>query len=127
MTQAQACGVPVVYLLEGPGSELVVHGVGVPAIANITYPSQMTKPIPNPMAIAHALEELWDRQVKNKGPLRSEKSIQFIQKNFSWKNIAEQWFEVIEKVMWERERHCYDVPEPSEELGERAKEEVILQ
>ncbi|GAJ06213.1 unnamed protein product, partial [marine sediment metagenome] len=127
MTQAQACGVPVIYLLEGPGSELIVHGVGVPAIANITYPNQMTKPIPNPMAIAHALEELWDRQVKNKGPLRSEKSVQFIQKNFAWKKIAEQWFEVIDKVMEEKERLCYDVPEPSEELGERAKEEVILQ
>jgi len=126
ITQAQACGVPVVYLLEGPGPELVVHGVGVPAISNVTYPNQMTKPNPNPMAIAHALEELWDRQVKNKGPLRSEKSIQFIQENFSWKKIAEQWFGVIDKVMWEKEKYCYDIPEPGEELDERAKEQVAL-
>jgi len=126
MTQAQACGVPVIYLLEGPGSELIVHGVGVPAIANITYPNQMTKPIPNPMAVAHALEELWDRQVRNKGPLRSEKAIKFIQENFSWKNIAEQWFEVIEKVMWERERFCYIIPEAADWLKEKAEEEVVL-
>ena len=126
MTQAQACGVPVVYLLEGPGPELVVHGVGVPAMANITYPSEMTKPIPNPIAVAHALEELWNRQAQNKRPLRSEKSIQFVQENFSWKRIAEQWFKVIDRVMWEKERYCYDIPEPSESLMERAKGEVVL-
>lgn len=126
VTQAQACGVPVIYLLEGPGPELVVHGVGVPAIANITYPNQMTKPLPNPMAIAHALEELWNRQVQSKGPLRSEKAVQFVRENLDWKNIAEQWFKVIDKVMWEKERYCYSIPEPSEQLAERAKEEVVL-
>jgi len=119
-TQAQACGVPVVYLLEGPGSELVISGVGTLPIANVTYPHMMTTPLPSPIAIAHALGELWKRRVEAGTPLRSEKAIQFIQDNFSWKKIAGQWIEVIDKVMWERERYCMDIPKPSEGLLERA-------
>ena len=126
MTQAQACGVPVVYLLEGTGPELVVNGVGTPPMANITFPSMMTQPLPNPMAIAQAMGELWKRQVERGGPLRSEKAIQFIRENLDWKNIAEQWFKVIDKVMWEREKYCYDVPEPSSGLLERAGRLVEL-
>lgn len=126
MLQAQACGVMAVYLNEGPGPELVKAGVGTPPMATLTYPNMMTKPMPNPVAIAHALEEIWKRQVERGAPLRSEKSVQFVQENFGWDNIASQWFGVIDKVMSERERYCYDIPSPSEELKERAKEEVIL-
>lgn len=126
MTQAQACGVPVIYLLEGPGSELVQFGVGVPPMANITFPNQMTKPIPHPAAIADALGTLWEKRVQNGRPLRSPNAIDFVQRNLGWKNIAEQWFEVIERVMEEKERFCYDIPEPADWLRERAKEEVVL-
>ena len=118
--QAQACGVPVIYLLEGPGPELVIHGVGVPAISNTTYPNEMTRPMPNPMAITDSLAELWSRQVQKGAPLRSERSIQFIQDNFGWGKIAEQWYGVIDRVMEDRERYCMDIPKPSEELLERA-------
>lgn len=120
MTQAQACGVPVVYLNEGPGPELVTFGVGAPAMSNITYANLMTRPIPNPAAIAQALGEIWDRQVEQGGPLRSEQAVKVVQENFDWKKIAEQWFEIIDKTMWERERYCMQTPEPSEELLERA-------
>jgi len=124
--QAQACGVMVVYLTEGPGPELIKAGVGTPPMAADTYPNMMTKPIPNPVAIAHALEEIWKRQVERGAPLRSEKAIKFVQENFSWQKIAAQWFEVIDRVMQDRETYCYGVPAPSEKLKERAKEEVIL-
>jgi len=126
MTQAQACGVPVIYLLEGTGPELVINGVGIPPISNITYPNQLTRPLPNPMAITQALMEIWKRQVEIGKPLRSERAPEFIQENFGWKKIAEQWFGVIERVMWDRERYCYSIPEPSEELKERAKDLITL-
>jgi len=120
MTQAQACGVPVIYLLEGPGDELVVSGIGTTPIANVTHPNMMTTPLPNPMAIAQSLAELWKRRVLEGVPMRSEGATQFVQDNLSWGKIAEQWFEVIDKVMWERERYCMDIPSPSEELLTKA-------
>jgi len=126
MTQAQACGVSVIYLLEGSGPELVQSGVGVPATANITFPNQMTKPIPHPVAIANALGILWEKRVQKGRPLRSQNAIDFVQKNLSWKNIAEQWFGVIERVMEEKEKFCYDIPEAADWLRERAEWEVIL-
>lgn len=126
MVQAQACGVPVIYLLEGTGQELVQSGVGVPPIANITFANLMTKPIPNPMAIAHALAELWKRRLENGAPLRSQKAVNFVQENLSWKKIAEQWFIVIDKVMWEREYHCYDIPPRNQELTARSGNLVEL-
>ena len=126
MLQAQALGIMTIYLNEGPGPEVVKAGVGTPAMASETFPNQMTKAIPNPIAIARGLEEIWRRQVEQGKPLRSEKSVQFVRENFDWDNIASQWFKVIDKVMEERDRYCWDVPEPSEELRERAKGEVVL-
>ena len=124
--QAQACGVPVIYLTEGAGPELVVSGVGVPPMAVETTRNQMTVAIPNTMGIARALEELWKRRVERGQPLRSEKSVQFVQDNFSWPKIAEQWFEVIDRVMEDREKFCYDLPAASQELRDQAARMVEL-
>ena len=126
MTQAQAVGVPVIYLQEGPGPELIQFGVGIPPMAAITAANQMSKPIPNPAAIAKALEVIWQRKQEAGKPPRSERAIQFVQENFSWEMIAEQWYQAIDELIEERERFCWYIPAPSKELQERAKEEMTL-
>lgn len=119
--QGQACGVPVIYLNEGPGAELVPFGVGVPPLAVETIRNQMAQPTPNPLGIAEALAYQWRRRLEEGRPRRSEKAAQFVKENFSWEKIAQQWFGVIEKVMGDVEKYCYQVPEPGQELVERAK------
>jgi len=124
--QAQACGVPVVALSEGAGPELVQFGIEVPPIGAETSPHQMTQPIPNQVAIAKALEELWRKRQQTGYPLRNQRAVDFVQENFSWDKIASQWFEVIDQCMEERERYCMSIPRPSEEVEKRASEVIEL-
>ena len=123
-TQAQACGVPVLTLNEGPGPELVQFGIEIPVLAVDTAPQQFAQPLPNPAAIGAALEDLWNRQVENGAPLRSEAAVRFIQENFSWDKIASQWFDVIDRCMEDRVRYCLQIPSPSPDLDTRASKLV---
>ena len=124
--QAQALGVPVICLSEGTGPELVVFGVEVPTLGFDTSPHQMTQPWPNPVAMAGALEEIWQRRIKHGAPLRSPNAVQFVRDNFGWDKIAEQWFGVIDRAMDDRVKYCMQIPKPSRELALRAQKRVDL-
>ena len=119
--QAQACGVPVVYLEEGPGTELVVYGAGIPAMG-VDYTMSLLKPIPNPVGVASALTELY----KFRGQ-RSEQAVRHIRENYSWDVIAEKWFALLEKdLLPEMDRLSLYVPTPSPLLQGRARREVEI-
>jgi len=124
--QAQACGVPVICLSEGAGPELVTFGVETPPAATETSAHQMTQPIPNPLAIAVSLKELWQKRVENGAPLRSEGAVRWVQENLGWDCIAEKWFKVIDSCMEDRVKHCMDIPEPAEWLSEKSQKAVEL-
>ena len=124
--QAQACGVPVICLSEGAGPELVVFGYEVPMQGIEVLPNQMATGGPNPIAIAKALEDLWENRKKSGAPLRSPKAIKFVQDNFSWSKIASQWFEVIDQCMEDRVKWCMQVPDTSALLKEKALKTVEL-
>ena len=124
--QAQACGVPVICLSEGAGPELVQFGWETAPMGVDVVPHQMGQPLPNPIAIAKALEELWERRVKAGMPLRSEAAARWVQENLAWDRIAEEWYGVIDRCMEDRVRYSMDLPEPSPELLERAKRMVEL-
>lgn len=118
MTQAQSMGVPVIYLNEGPGDELVRYGVRIPYYS-VDRRDVLFKPVPNPGHIAEALEGVYS--VKGK---RNQSAISHIQENFSWDRIAEQWIGVIDNLMVERDKFSMFVPEPSEFLINRSREIV---
>ena len=125
-TQAQAVGVPVICLAEGAGPELVQFGVEIPAASVATARNQMAQPLPNVMAMARALCELWQKRVEAGAPLRSQAAVQWVQENLGWDRIAEQWFGVIDRCMEDRMRYCLQVPETAPWLAERAATLVEL-
>ncbi|MBU2534474.1 MAG: glycosyltransferase, partial [Alphaproteobacteria bacterium] len=125
-SQAQACGVPVVILSEGAGPEITVFGWETTPMATEVSAHQMAQPIPSPPAIAQCLGEYWKLRTERGAPLRSERAIQFVKDNLSWDYIAEQWFEVIERIMQDKEKYCWDIPKPAEWLKEKMEQEVVL-
>lgn len=124
--QAQACGVPAIVLSEGASPELTMFGIETQPLGKETMPNQMTQPKANPLAIAAALQEIWDKQKANGKPLRSQKAVEFVQANFSWQKTAAKWFNLIDSIMDDRVRYCMDIPEPSAELDKQAGQEVRL-
>lgn len=119
--QAQACGVPVITLSAGVGQEIVLYGVEVGTMGT-DYAAPLLKPVPSPLNVADALAALH--------PLRGQRSsqaVEHIRKNYSWDVVAEQWFALIEQLMWERERDSLYVPtEPGPLLLEKAARAVCL-
>lgn len=120
MTQAQAVGVPVIGLVEGPMAELVKVGMMLPT-DYIDYSLALHKPVASPAAIGQALGELYTQGVR-----KSEHPVAYIRDNFGWDQIASQWFEAIDEVMDMRERFTLYVPEPSARLRRKAREIVEL-
>jgi glycosyltransferase involved in cell wall biosynthesis len=118
--QAQAVGVPVVVLEEGPGPELTRFGMQVP-VHHVDRNLPMQKPVADAAKIAEALIELYQHRGE-----RSELSPRWVAENFNWDTIAEQWFRVIEDVMVMRETYSLYIPKPSARLRRRAKELVKL-
>lgn len=120
VTQAQAVGVPVIGLREGPFTELCKVGVAVRA-NHVDYTSSetMEKPVALPEDIAESLTVLYDA-----GTRKSEEPMAFIRENFDWDVVADQWIWCIEEVHRLRERHTMYVPEPSPELLAKAKKRV---
>jgi glycosyltransferase involved in cell wall biosynthesis len=116
MLQAQAVGVPAIGLLEGPTQEIVSVGVMVPT-HHIDYSMALQKPVPDPVFIADSLANLWENQVR-----KSMFPVPRVRENFSWDKIAEQWIEVIDRVMLDREQFTMYIPEPSKKLKRQARE-----
>jgi len=122
--QAQAVGKPVVYLYEGPSPELVKYGVGVADMFTYTTSNQMCQAFPHPAGIAQALGTVWKWKKEGK-KLFSQKAVDFVQANFGWNKIAEQWIGVIDRAMEDRVHFCHDIPSSSDELQNRSLEEVV--
>ena len=122
-TQAQAFGIPVVYLNEGAGAELVKYGCEVPYFS-VDRNHNLSKPIPNPGNIAEAIDVLW-REFE-KGNKRSDTAIKWTQENLGWDLIAEKWISMIDEIMAIQESHSYYIPSPAEHLIERSKNMVEL-
>lgn len=123
-TQAQACGVPVICLAEGAGAELVRFGWEVGIAGKQTAPHQMTQPIPDVPSIAGALEEAWGQRQAQGGPVRSQKAIEWINANFGWDAITQQWIDVIEGCREDKRKFCLDVPaiEEASKLWEMSRD-----
>lgn len=117
--QSQACGVPVITLSTGVGQEIVQYGAEV-GMQGADYAAALTKPIPSPLNVADALDALY--------PLRGQRSslaVEHIRKHYSWDVVADQWFALIEQMMFERERDSLYVPtEPGSLLLEKAARAV---
>ena len=125
--QAQAVGVPVICLNEGAGPELTVFGVETYPLGVDTMPQQMSQARANPIGIAQALIEMWQRRRTLGQPLRSPGAVRFVQENFSWGHIARQWFTVIDQAMEDRVLYCMQVPEEHDDwIKDRATTVVEL-
>ena len=124
-SQAQACGVPVIYLDEGAGEELVQFGVQVPYYS-VDRHTNLSKPLPNPAHIAEALGVLYESKTDRGEALRSYSASNWTRENLAWDRIAGQWFSVIDNTMELRWKNSMDIPGPSEGLLERARNQVEL-
>jgi glycosyltransferase involved in cell wall biosynthesis len=121
LIQAGSQGVPVICMHEGTGPELVRYGMEVPT-DHIDYNGPMQKPVASPIEIAQALHELWSRSHR----MRSPAAIEFVQQNFGWDKIAQQWYDVIDECMEIRYRKTMYILDPSETLKARSMELVEL-
>ncbi len=124
--QAQACGVPIVCLSEGAGPELTIFGWEVSPLGVVTSSHQMTQPLPNPAGTARCIEEAYKMRMGKGSPLRSENAVRFVKNNLTWDKIALQWFDVIDRCMEDRIKHCMQVPDVADWLKEKGKKEVMV-
>lgn len=109
--QAQASGVPVITMAEGPGPEYVSFGAEAAAMG-VDYTQLGTKPIPDPVTVARALEHIYQWRGQ-----RDTSAIDKTRVNFSWDKVAEKWFDLIENtLMPERDKHCLYVAPPSRRI-----------
>lgn len=113
MTQAQAVGVPVIGLLEGPMQELVSYGIACPP-THVDHTIDFGRPVAGADSIATGLQSLY-----TDGARKVDHRI--LSEDFNWDKIAEEWFDVIKEVHEMREKFTLYIPEPSEELKKKAR------
>ncbi|GEM_PF-2791179 len=116
--QAQALGVPVITLGEGPGPEIVKFGAEVGHMG-VDYTYMALKPIPDPVSISQALDSIWPWRGK-----RDMKAVEHIRRTYSWDVIADQWFALIEQMMFERDKFSLYKPTPSLRLRRLSRQLV---
>jgi len=117
--QAQAVGVPVITLNEGASQELTHGGILIPPKDWSMEISNIKKAVPNEMAIATGLEEIWRR-----GPDRARwsKGAEWVAANLDWeRHVAPQWYQLLDRCFEEKKRQCWSVPEPSKRLNKQAR------
>lgn len=113
MTQAQAVGVPVVGLSEGPMTELVSYGIACPP-THVDHQILFGRPVAGADSIANGLQSLYADGARKVGH-------RILSDDFHWDKIAEEWFDVIKEVHDMREKFTLYIPEPSEALKAKAR------
>lgn len=123
MVQAQALGVPVITLAEGPGPEIVRFGATVPTQELDLETPSAPKALPSPIMIGLALETLLDSRGQ-----RSDEAVRHVRETYSWDRVAVQWFDLIEGTLLpELSKYSMEVPATtSAVLRRRARQLVEL-
>lgn len=121
--EAQAAGTPVIATDYTGMPEVVRNGYLVKPIFCQMEQALVRKAIPDPQDIANGLEKIYYNQNRERD---CQDGIEFAQQ-FQWeKTIPKYWLPAFKVIEQDISKLCFQPPEPSLELQERAKDIKII-